>query len=187
MGDIAAPAQAMLARHYGTWIKRTAMLLKSRMPWADLDDLLQWGALGMLEAQARFRVEHGVTFEVFAFRRIRGAMIDGIRRGYSFRRSEVILDDETVDNAAQHGGSLPEDPFEILTRTETRDVLVSALKDLPAEEYRILALHFYDDMNNREIAEILGVSEGYASKLRQRALLSLKAHVQGKLEGVAMT
>lgn len=185
MADRSGAGHAMMAKHYGTWIKRTAMLIKSRMPWADLDDLLQWGALGMLEAQARFCPEHGVAFEVFAFRKIRGAMIDGIRRGYGFRRAEVILEDDTVDIAAQAGGSLPENPFEILTRTETRDLLVSALKDLPAEEYRILALHFYDDMNNREIAEILGVSEGYASKLRQRALSSLKVHVQGKFEGVA--
>jgi len=185
MDDIAANGERDLIKHYGKLIKRTAMLVKSRMPWADMDDLIQWGALGMLEAQSRFRTEHGVNFEVYAIRRIRGAMIDGVRSGYRFRKTQVVLDEQTVDSAAYDDGRLPEDPFTILTRSETRELLVGALKELSEVEYRILALHFYDNMNNLEIAEILGVSSGYASKLRHRALMSLRAQVQGKIEGVA--
>ena len=47
------PDDAELRKLYGTWIKRTALMLKSRMPWADVDELLQLGAVGMLEALQR--------------------------------------------------------------------------------------------------------------------------------------
>jgi DNA-directed RNA polymerase specialized sigma subunit len=68
MDDHAPPDQTELGQLYGGWIKRTALMLKARMPWADLDELLQWGAIGMLEAMNRFDRTHGVTFEAFAAR-----------------------------------------------------------------------------------------------------------------------
>jgi len=153
------------------------------MPWADLDELLQWGAIGMLEALNRFDPSYGVAFEGFAARRIRGAMIDGLRREGVLRRGESVLDAEVVDNAAAAGGIGPEDPLAQLLRSDNRDVLKAALECLPALEYRIIALHFYDEMNNREIAAILSISEGYASRVRKRALENLAVHLEAAFQG----
>ena len=47
----------------------------------------------------------------------------------------------------------------------------------------MLALHFFDEMNNREIALILEISEGYASRIRKRALLSLAIFLNNALKG----
>lgn len=179
----AAPDTGALATLYGTWIKRKALLLKARMPWAELDELLQWGAIGMLEAMSRYDTSHGVSFEAFAARRIRGAMIDGLRREGALRRGESCLDAEAVDLAALSGGTSPADPLALLLRADHRVQLEAALKTLPALEYRVLALHFYDEMNNREIAAILEISEGYASRLRKRALLGLGLHLQAATKG----
>ena len=168
---------------YGSWIKRTALLLKARMPWAELDELLQWGAIGMLEAMNRFDATLGVEFQAFAARRIRGAMIDGLRREGALRRGESVFDVDAVDTAALAGGTSPDDPLALLVRSDTRSLLVEALKTLPPLEYQVLALHFYDEMNNREIAAILDMSEGYASRIRKRALFSLSVHLNAQLKG----
>jgi RNA polymerase sigma factor (sigma-70 family) len=162
-----------LRKLYGGWIKRAALMLKYRMPWADLDELIQSGAVGMLEALKRFNPTYGVEFKVFASRRIRGAMIDGLRREGALRRGETVFDADTVDLAAFVGGTSPEDPLSQLVRVNNRSKLTAALATLPPLEYRVLTLHFYEEMNNREVAAILEISEGYATRVRKRALEKL--------------
>ncbi|MGE4481066.1 sigma-70 family RNA polymerase sigma factor [Acidocella sp.] len=183
MAEQPAPDGKALTALYGDWIKRMALLLKARMPWADLEEMLQWGAIGMMEASQRFDPGHGVSFQVFAARRIKGAMIDGLRREGTRRRGEIVFDTETVENAAQQGGDGPEDPLASLTRTDNRALLVEALRALPQLEYRVLALHFYDELNNREIASVLDISEGYASRLRKRALETLALQINAAQRG----
>jgi RNA polymerase sigma factor for flagellar operon FliA len=174
---------ASLTTLYGGWVKRMAVLLKSRMPWAELDELLQWGAIGMMESMQRYDISHGVTFQAFASRRIRGAMIDGLRREGASRRGHIMFEPEDVDHAAVADGTAPQDPLSLLTNADNRTLLIAALKTLPRLEYQILAMHFYDDMNNREIAAILDVSEGYASRLRKRALESLAITINAAHKG----
>ena len=168
---------------YGGWIKRMALLLRSRMPWAELDELLQWGAIGMLESMQRFDTLHGVSFQAFASRRIRGAMIDGLRREGASRRGQIMFELEDVEHAAVAAGTSPQDPRSLLTSADNRNMLTAALKTLPRLEFQILAMHFYDDMNNREIAAILDVSEGYASRLRKRALETLAITINAAHKG----
>src|SRR4051794_35873052 len=45
----------------------------------DFDDLVGYGHRGLIEAAERFDPRHGVTFMTFAYYRIRGAMLDGMR------------------------------------------------------------------------------------------------------------
>ncbi|GAB0116658.1 sigma-70 family RNA polymerase sigma factor [Acidisoma sp. 7E03] len=171
------PDDASLRQLYGNWVKRTALMLKARMPWADLDELLQLGAVGMLEALQRFDQTRGIDFQAFCARRIRGAMIDGLRREGAIQRGETVFDTEVVEVAAVQSGDSPEDPLLQLSRADDKKQIAAALKTLPPLEYRVLALHFYEDMNNREIAAILNISEGYASRIRKRALEDLAARL----------
>ncbi|HTI00215.1 MAG TPA: sigma-70 family RNA polymerase sigma factor [Acidisoma sp.] len=178
------PDDAALRKLYGNWVKRTALMLKARMPWADLDELLQLGAVGMLEALQRFDSTRGIDFQAFCARRIRGAMIDGLRREGAIHRGETVFDTEVVETAAVKSGDSPEDPLHHLSRADDKKLIAAALRTLPALEYRVLALHFYDDMNNREIAAILNISEGYASRIRKRALEQLAARLTAVTNGV---
>jgi len=185
MRDTPGPSgdnEKLHALHAG-WIKRIALLLRARMPWADLDELLQWGAIGMLEAMNRFDPTLGVEFQAFAIRRVRGTMINGLRREGMLRRGEAMFDPDVVDNAAVEDGSSPEDPLATLLRSDDRSSLVEALSALPELEYRVLALHFYNEMNNREIAAILEISEGYATRIRQRALQRLAHRMSDQFNG----
>ncbi len=177
-------SDADLRALYGGWIKRIALLLRSRIPWADLDELLQWGAIGMLEAAQKYDAAQGVPFEAYAMRRVRGAMLNGLRAEGRRRRGETLFDAETVDAQALAGSTSPEDPYAQLTRVENHEALAAALTTLPELEYRVLALHFYEEMNNREVAAILDISEGYASRLRKRALDLLARRLSAPCNGV---
>ena len=71
-----------LVERYGTLVKRIAHYLLARLP-SDvlLDDLLQSGIVGLIEAAGNYDAGKGASFETFAGIRIRGAMIDEVRKG----------------------------------------------------------------------------------------------------------
>ena len=56
-----------------------------------MEDLKAWGFQGLLEARSRFDASRGVQFSTFSYYRIRGAMIDGVRKtGYVSRRAHEL-------------------------------------------------------------------------------------------------
>ncbi|MEM8816418.1 MAG: RNA polymerase sigma factor FliA [Pseudomonadota bacterium] len=62
-------------------VKRIAQHLAARLPSSvDIDDLMQAGMVGLLEAAGNFDASRGASFETFAGIRIRGAMLDDIRK-----------------------------------------------------------------------------------------------------------
>jgi RNA polymerase sigma factor for flagellar operon FliA len=63
-------------------VRRIAHHLSARLPASvDVEDLVQSGMVGLIEAARKFDSAQGVSFESFASARIRGAMVDEIRRG----------------------------------------------------------------------------------------------------------
>jgi RNA polymerase sigma factor for flagellar operon FliA len=70
-----------LIQRYGTLIDRVARRIVLRIGLhSAFDDLWSAGALGLLEASGRFDAARGVSFETFVEHRIRGAMLDELRR-----------------------------------------------------------------------------------------------------------
>jgi len=75
-----ADAEALVTRH-AELVKRIAYHLAGRLPASvDVADLIQAGMLGLLEAAANFTANRGASFETYAGIRIRGAMIDALRK-----------------------------------------------------------------------------------------------------------
>ncbi|QLE86137.1 MULTISPECIES: RNA polymerase sigma factor FliA [Shewanella] len=71
-----------IVEQYAPLVKRIAHHLMARLPASvQLDDLLQAGMMGLLEASTKFDGSKGAKFETFAGIRIRGSMLDEIRRG----------------------------------------------------------------------------------------------------------
>ena len=69
-----------IVRH-ASLVKRIAYHLLNRLPpTVQIDDLIQAGMVGLLEAASNFNPDMGASFETFAGIRIRGSMIDEIRR-----------------------------------------------------------------------------------------------------------
>ena len=62
-------------------VKRVALHLKTRVPnFMELEELIQVGMIGLIEATKSFDSSKGVEFEVFAKNRIRGAILDQVRK-----------------------------------------------------------------------------------------------------------
>jgi RNA polymerase sigma factor for flagellar operon FliA len=67
---------------YAYLVKRIALHMIARLPASvQLDDLLQAGMIGLLEAAQKFDGSKGASFETYAGIRIRGAIVDEMRRG----------------------------------------------------------------------------------------------------------
>ena len=67
---------------YAQLVRRIAYHLMSKLPpTVQADDLIQSGMIGLLEASKNYNPEQGASFETYAGIRIRGAMLDEIRRG----------------------------------------------------------------------------------------------------------
>ncbi len=72
---------SVLVEKYAPLVKRVALHLKARLPASvELDDLIQSGMIGLMDAVNNFEEGHGAVFETYASIRIRGAMIDQMRQ-----------------------------------------------------------------------------------------------------------
>jgi len=76
------------ARQYAPLVRRIAHQMVARLPAnVELDDMIQAGMMGLMDAVNRFEESQGVQFEVYAASRIRGAMLDELRAGDWLPRS----------------------------------------------------------------------------------------------------
>lgn len=128
--------QRALLEQYMPLVRRHALALQVRLPASvELDDLIQAGMVGLLDALERFDTAQGASFSTFANQRVRGAMIDELRsRDWmprSVRRSVRALD-QAVHKLEQSLGRSPDE----------REI-ASAL-DMSVDEYHQLLL----DANN---------------------------------------
>jgi RNA polymerase sigma factor for flagellar operon FliA len=71
---------ALIERHVALPRRAAAMLHPRVREHVDLDELIAMGNLGLAEAASRFDPDHGASFSTFAWYRVQGAMIDGLRR-----------------------------------------------------------------------------------------------------------
>jgi len=69
-------------------------------------------------------------------------------------------------------------PADRLENTELTKILASILQELSDKERLAISLYYYEELTQKEIAEILEVSEGRISPLHSQALLKLKTKVQ---------
>ena len=81
--------ESLIVAHMGM-VKRVALHLKVRIPpFMELDELIQVGMIGLLEAANAFDPSKGIEFESFAHSRVRGAILDEVRRLSFLPRSAV--------------------------------------------------------------------------------------------------
>lgn len=163
------PTTDEAVEEYGVWIKRKALHIHDLMPWADVEELIQWGVVALLEARERFDPTRGSPFAPFAKQRIRGAMLDSLRReGNHARRvsrSPSVVADNTLGQSA-----LSDNPLNALLQQAEQPAMAEAIAQLTQRQQMVLHLFFVEELNNREIAEVLKVSQPYVSKTRHRAL-----------------
>lgn len=96
---------------YSTLVKRIAHHLVARLPPnVQVEDLIQAGMVGLLEAQQNYDSSKGASFETYAGIRIRGAMLDDIRKGDWVPRSVHRNNRQISEVIAQLEAELGRDP-----------------------------------------------------------------------------
>lgn len=70
----------LMLHEHAPLVKRLAFQLKAKLPPSvEVDDLIQAGMIGLLDAITRYEDNHGAQFETYAIQRIRGSMLDELR------------------------------------------------------------------------------------------------------------
>lgn len=220
---------------YAPLVKRIAQHMMVRMPASvQLDDLIQAGMIGLIEASQKFDASQGASFETYAGIRIRGAIIDEMRRGDWVPRSvhrnarkinEAIThienregrDASSQEIADELGVSLDEyhsmsqdamcgklfsveesfgedeasgqgayeshhsgfgTPHADVQQDSLRRNIAELITKLPEREQLVLSLYYEEELNLKEIGEVLGVSESRVSQIHSQAALKLRSRLQ---------
>ena len=75
-----------------------------------------------------------------------------------------------------------DDPFMTYSSGEMKKNLAEALKTLPEQEQLILSLYYMEEMNLKEIGEILGVSESRVSQIRTKVIVKLRLALKSVID-----
>ena len=88
-------------------------------------------------------------------------------------------------NNSEEGGSLHEvipaevrDPTQISEKKEAKERLMDAIKELNERDRLIITLYYFENLNYREIAEVLDISVSRISQIHSRILESLKEKLE---------
>ncbi len=150
------------------------------------DDLDAAGIVGLIQAIDRFAPERGIPFEGYAAFRIRGAILDEVRRLDDLSRDarRRATDDDlnqptmSLDLLQERGQVVdPMQVAEVDERAATdglRDDVERALAAIPRRERGILASYYGEGLSLAAIGRGLGVSEARVSQLHSRAIAQLR-------------
>lgn len=225
------PESDDLVVKHAALVKRIAYHLMSRLPPSvQADDLIQAGMIGLLEASRNYDATQGASFETYAGIRIRGAMLDEIRRtdwtprsvhrkarqvaeavraieheegrdardvevaekmGISLHDYHRILQDATgcrvfsIDDTGPNGEESAQpvadtprnEPLDSLQHSDFKSALKHAISGLPERERLVMAMYYDEELNLREIGEVLGVSESRVCQIHGQALIRLRSRM----------
>mgnify|MGYP000426233576 CR=1 FL=1 len=221
--------------NYLPMVKRAAARMIGRLPAnVEMDDLVQAGMMGLMDAMQRYDDTQGAQFETFAMQRVRGAMLDELRGTdwvpRSVRKSQrdiaqavhklehqlqrapsdseiaahmdvslddyhgmltdvrgaqlVYADDYDADDNDTHyldRHIAPDergDPAAQLSDRRFREALVGAIENLPEREQYVMSMYYEHDMNLKEIAAVIGVTESRVCQLHSQSIARLRAKLR---------
>ena len=214
-------------------VKRIAYHLLRRLPHSvQLDDLIQAGMLGLLEAELHYDASKGASFETYAGIRIRGHMLDEVRRNdwvprSVYRNSRMISEGvklvedrmgrgaKDIEVAQELGLSLAEyhdmvhdssnshlygfddlgvtddllyregmenstEPHVNVLHNDLMHYLTQVIEGLPRKERLVLSLYYVQDLNLKEIGDVLEVSESRISQILGQATQRVRTRLMKK-------
>lgn len=220
-------SEALVMAHLGM-VKRVALHLKVRIPpFMELDELIQVGMIGLLEAARAFDPTKGIEFEGFAHSRVRGAILDEVRRLSFLPRSAVAFNkshSKATDALASELGRIPteaelaehvgkdldayqkergqarrfetysmevmtdevmniaddssQQPEVIVEHAQFMDALAGAIGELAERDQLLMNLYYVEELNLKEIGEVMGVTESRVSQLLSAVVKKLRANLQ---------
>jgi RNA polymerase sigma factor for flagellar operon FliA len=158
----------------------------------DERDFFQIGIEGLSEAVDRFDPDYGTKFETYAIQRIKGRIIDELRKlntrikssnsdeNTSHFPQNISLNNEIEDEDG--GYQLSEviteeqkSQLDEVENNEMKELLVKALKQLSERDRLIISLYYYENLNYQEIAELLKITVSRVSQIHTKIIKNLKS------------
>ena len=173
-------ARMTIIEHYQPLVLKEANVYKSTK--VDMMDCIQEGTIGLIEAVERYDSTKGVAFSLYAVHRIRGRILDYLRKE---GKEGVILQEENEDGETWWEQLPAEGPSTEIVCEERMygDMVTLAMKQLPLAEQHVVEEVYYKDHSVASIADTLECSHSYIHRLRRKGLARLK----GMLETVKET
>lgn len=150
------------------------LVFKQAMPFSSLPcimDVIQEGTVGLIEAAERYDYERGVAFSLFAVHRIRGRMMDFLRRE---GRVDIACMEENLEDA---NGNLKENLVDtaasVSEQAESHELagrLHQAMERLPAKERAVLEGMYLRSEGAEQMADSLQVSSSHVYRLQKSGI-----------------
>ena len=153
----------------------------------DNDDLVSIGTIGLIKAINSFRVDKNIKLATYASRCIENEILMYLRRT-SRLKSEVSIDEPLNTDFEGNElllsdilGTSAESVYGDIEANAEKEQLKEALKKLSERERKIMFLRFglggEDEMTQKDVADLLGISQSYISRLEKKIILRLKKEI----------
>lgn len=190
-----AEHDAMVLDHQGL-VRAIAWKIHRKLAGrAELDDLIAYGQLGLLEAIAAFDAKRNHKFTTYAWHRIRGAILDGLGRMTWFARADferggyesgageapAAVEKRRLARSEFDTSAMPDrEPgaAERAMRLELIAFLADLVATLPEKEAALLRATFYEGRTLTEAARRVGISTPWASRLQTRTLADMRVALE---------
>lgn len=152
-----------------------------------MEDLISIGTIGLIKAISTFKSDKKVKLATYASRCIENEILMYLRK-VSSQRTEVSFDEPL--SADWDGNELllsdilgtePDCVMRPLEDDVDKELLHKALEKLPKREMELIALRFglcgYKSMTQKEVADMLGISQSYISRLEKRIIARMKKDI----------
>ena len=153
----------------------------------NIEDLISIGTIGLIKAINTFRPEKNIKLATYASRCIENEILMFLRKN-SARRSEMSIDEPL--NVDWEGNELllsdvlsngEDDALHGLEEEVDRQQLKTAVNRLSEREQQIISMRFglkgQKEMTQKEVADALGISQSYISRLEKRIIAQLKKEI----------
>ena len=150
----------------------------------DADDLISVGTIGLIKAINSFKTDKNIKLATYASRCIENEILMYLRRMVRLK-SEVSFDEPL--NTDWEGNELllsdilgtdSDTVYKDIEMSVEKQLLRDALKKLPEREQKIMYMRFglagHEEMTQKDVADLLGISQSYISRLEKKIISRLK-------------
>jgi RNA polymerase sigma factor FliA len=92
--------------------------------------------------------------------------------------------DKKLMSGVLEGQGRSTNPFTAVSYKDLREKIKDGIKELPEKQRLVLSLYYYEDLNLKEIGQVLDVTESRVSQLHTQAVLRLRAKLKGHIESL---
>lgn len=153
-----------------------------------IEDLISIGTIGLIKAVNTFHPERNIKLATYASRCIENEILMHLRKVAS-RRNEISIDEplntDWDGNELLLSDVLGSDPDEIgrgIEQEDERHQLNGFVCGLPPRERQIMEMRFgmngYPEYTQKQVADTLGISQSYISRLEKRIIVKLKKQIE---------